>query len=58
MTVDGFELVAKAKNKLLQVPLVDQLKVCGNVILAPEDGLLKVAVQGTVSVNDLQLDRA
>ena len=43
-TLDGLELVANARLSPVQLPLVDQLNVCGNVIEAPLEGLLSVAV--------------
>ena len=51
-TLDGLELVANARLSPVQLPLVDQLKVCGNVSEAPFDGLLSEAVQPNTSEND------
>jgi len=44
-TVEGDELVANATLTLEHAPVVDQLNDCGNVTVAPEDGLLRVATQ-------------
>ena len=51
-TVDGFELVPNARLNPVQLPEVDQLNDCGNVIDVPEDGLLRLAVHATTSEND------
>ena len=56
-TVDGFELVPNARLNPVQLPEVDQPNVCGNVIDAPDDGLLRLAVQATTSENDRYVAR-
>ena len=42
-TVEGLELVANARVKPVQLPLVVQVNVCGKVIEAPAEGLPNVA---------------
>ena len=51
-TLDGLELVANARLSPVQLPLVDQLNVCGKLIEAPLEGLLSDAVQPATSEND------
>ena len=48
----GFELVANPRLNPVQLPEVDQLNVCGNVIEAPAEGLLNVAEHPATSENE------
>ena len=51
-TVDALGLVTNPMLNPVQVPVVDQLNVCGKLIDAPAAGLLNVAVHDNASVND------
>ena len=42
----------------VQVPVVDQLNVCGKLIVAPAEGLPNVAVHEAASENDRYVARA
>lgn len=56
-TPDGLALVANAKVRLVQPPALDQMKVCGKLMLAPLDGLLSAVVQGKTGVCVIVGDR-